>query len=131
MDVFDDPYVPGMQWDQGMWPSWEFISWYLLVSVMYGEQSPATLAAPSLNADAFQYADKTTNGGGYTGSRDASISDPCAFATFMAAVAKGASPLDFTLWVPEGYGSLDGTAIPNVEETNDPAKVFTVHFNGG
>ena len=34
MDVFDDPYVPGMQWDQGMWPSWEFISWYLLITLL-------------------------------------------------------------------------------------------------
>jgi len=129
--VFDDPFVPGMRWGQGMWPSWEFTSWYLFMSVIYGGQSLAEFSAPSLYADAFQYADKTTNGGGYTGSRDASISDPCAIANYLEAVSKGAAPLDFTLYLPEGYGSLDGRAIPNVEETGDPEKVFTAHFGGG
>lgn len=127
----DDPFVPGMRWGRGMWPSWEFTSWYFLTSVLYGGQSTATVAAPSLYADAFQYADKTGNGCGYTGSRDASVSDPCAIATYLEAVSNGAAPLDFTLYVPGGYGSLGGTAIPNVEETADPAKVFTAHFNGG
>jgi hypothetical protein len=32
--------------------------------------------------------------------------------------------------VPIGYGSLEKVKIPNAEETDDPKKIWTVHFNG-
>jgi hypothetical protein len=38
---------------------------------------------------------------------------------------------EFVHHVPVGYGSLEGRKIPNVEETNDPGKIFTTHFDGG
>jgi len=37
----------------------------------------------------------------------------------------------FTLYVIVGYGSLEGVKIPDVEETQDPRKMFTAHFSGG
>ncbi|MBI4814083.1 MAG: hypothetical protein HY802_07360 [Methanobacterium sp.] len=59
------------------------------------------------------------------------ISDPLAVNKYFEAVSNGAAPLDFTLYVPEGSGSLENVKIPNVQETDDPAKIFTAHFNSG
>ena len=47
---------------------------------------------------------------------------------YLNDVAKGEKPLDFILYVPDGYGSLEGLRVPNVIETDDPEKIFTVHF---
>jgi hypothetical protein len=41
----------------------------------------------------------------------------------------GTTPLNFTLYVPIGYGSLSEVNIANVDETEDPKKIYTVHFN--
>jgi hypothetical protein len=40
-------------------------------------------------------------------------------------------PLQFTFYVPVDFGKLNNHPIPNVEETADPQKIFTAHFNGG
>jgi hypothetical protein len=40
----------------------------------------------------------------------------------------GEKPLDFTLYVPIGYGRLNGAEIPNVEESSNPDKIYTAHF---
>jgi hypothetical protein len=45
--------------------------------------------------------------------------------------AKGSAPIDFTVFVPKGYGNINGTCLPNIEETEDPAKVFTASFDQG
>jgi hypothetical protein len=39
--------------------------------------------------------------------------------------------LDHSFYVPTGFGSLEAVRIPNVEETDDPGKIFTAHFHGG
>jgi hypothetical protein len=46
-----------------------------------------------------------------------------------AVKSKKMAPLDFTFFVPKGYGA-DGK-LPNVEETPDPARAFTAQFNRG
>jgi hypothetical protein len=66
---------------------------------------------------------------GYTGSTDPLTSDLDSIDKYLEDVQKGAKKLAFTLYVPKGYGSLESVTIPNVEETGDPKKVFTAHFN--
>jgi hypothetical protein len=46
-------------------------------------------------------------------------------------VAGGADPLPFTFYVPRGMGSDNQGLIPDVEETDDPALMFTAAFNDG
>ena len=75
-------------------------------------------------------ADKTLNGGGYTESTGIT-SDPQAANNYIEAVSKGDDLLDFMLYVPKGYRALNGTSVPNVEETEDPDKVFSASFNKG
>lgn len=126
-----DPFVSGMSWGKGMWPSWQTVSYILLTSVIYGSQSPKHINIGSLYGMAFQYADKVLKAGVYTGSIDGQISNPNSVDRYFEAVSKGADLLNFTLYVPVGYGSLEKVKIPNAEETDDPKKMWTAHFNGG
>lgn len=128
--VSDDPFVPGMKWGKGMWPSWQLATRHLLSGLVYGGVSPDRVSPGSLYGTAFRYADKTRNNGAYTGSVDQAVSDPRAVGAYLKAVSNGAEPLDFTLYVPAGSGSLAGVKIPNVEETDDPGRIFTAHFAG-
>jgi hypothetical protein len=129
--VSDDPFVPGMKWGKGMWPSWQLATRHLLSGFVYGGVSPDRVNPGSLYGTAFRYADKTQNNGAYTGSVDQAISDPHAVGAYLKAVSNGAEPLDFTLYVPAGFGSLAGVKIPNVEETDDPGRIFTARFARG
>ena len=63
-----DPYIPGLSWGKGKWPGWQLASWKLHTRYIYGADSPAMVNFPCLYGAAFQYADKTGNNGGYTGS---------------------------------------------------------------
>jgi hypothetical protein len=125
-----DPFVQGMTWGKGMWPSWHLATFMFLAGHIYGSDEPSGVSLRSLFGTAFQYADKALNGGTYTGSTD-SMSDPNSVTKYFRAVSAGADPLGFTLYLPVGYGSLNTVRIPNVEETEDPKKIFTAHFNGG
>jgi hypothetical protein len=98
---------------------------------IYGSQSPKYINLGSLYGTAFQYADEVLNAGAYAGSIDQQISNPNSIDRYFEAVSKGADLLDFTLYVPVGYGSLEKIKIPNVEETDDAKKIWTAHFNGG
>jgi hypothetical protein len=126
-----DLFVPGMTYGKGRWPSWQTVTYILNTSSLYGSDSPNNVSLQSLYGLAFQYADKALNGGSYTGSKDAMRSDPNALQNYFKAVSEGAAPLNFTLYVPTGYGSLGTVKMPNVEETADPHKILTAHFNGG
>jgi hypothetical protein len=126
-----DPYIPGMKWGKGKWPGWRYASGVCHVKSIYGSDSAAMISLNALYGMAFQYADKTGNNGGYTGSTSQDISDPRAISKYFDAVSKGTAPLDFTVYVPEGFGTLGAVKIPNVEETGDPARIFTAHFNQG
>lgn len=128
--VSPDPLTPGMTWGKGMWPSWPLAFHVAVVGGIYGSGRPGDVSLQSLYGAAFQYADKAIHGGAYTGSTE-TASDPKSISRYFEAVSAGAAPLSFALYVPPGYGGLDGVKIPNVEETRDPERIFTAHFDGG
>jgi hypothetical protein len=114
-----------------MWPSWKLAIYMTVVTSIYGSHCCENICLSSLYGNAFQYADKTLNEGGYTGSLEQAVSSPDSIKNYIRAVSEDADLLDFILYVPAGYGSLEAYSIPNVEETDDPEKIFTSHFNGG
>lgn len=124
-----DPFCPGLTWGKGKWPSLPLARQSFVTSFLYGTASPDFLDLFSLYAQAFQYADKTANGGGYTGSVGPD-SIWTAVEDYVRAVAEGSPPLPFTVYVPPGLGRCDSREIPNVEETDDPAKILTASFRG-
>lgn len=130
-EINADPFVPGMLWGKGMWPSWQLVTYILLTSALYGTQSPKNISLGALYGTAFQYADKVLNAGAYTGNINGQISDPNSLARYLEAISKNADLLDFTLYVPAGYGILENVKMPNVKETDDPKKIWSVHFAGG
>ena len=129
--VIKDPFVPGMSWGSGMWPSWQLARWTFLSNSIYGTQLSDQVNLNSLYGMAFSYADKTVNNGLYTGSIDQIESYTNAINVYFEAVSKGSDPMDFILYVPVGFGSIGNVKIPNVTETDDPSKIFTAHFNQG
>jgi len=129
--ISEDPFVPGMNWGNGMWPSWQLARWTLLSNNIYGAQLLDQVSLGSLYGMAFSYADKTGNDGLYTGSIDQTESNHSAINTYFEEVSNGADLLDFILYVPIGLGSIGGVKIPNVEETDNLEKIFTAHFNRG
>ena len=129
--VSEDPFVQGMSWGKGMWPSWQLAEWTFLSNNIYGAQSLNQASLGSLYGMAFSYADKTGNNGLYTGSIDQIESDPNALNAYFEAVSKGVDLLDFVLYVPTGLGIIENIKIPNVEETDDPNNIFTAYFNQG
>jgi hypothetical protein len=126
-----DPFISGMSFGQGKWPSWQTASYVVFTSAIFGSTSPGSLSLQSLYGLAFQYADKALNGGSYTGSQSPALSAPDSLSNYLKTVSQGAVPLNFRLYVPRGYGSLETFKMPNVEETEDPNKIFTAHFNSG
>ena len=58
-------------------------------------------------------------------------SDPESLQQYLKLVSQGTTPLNFTLYLPPGLGSLQNKPVPHVEETSDPAKMFTVVFQNG
>lgn len=123
-----DLLFPTITWGKGKWPSLQFASYISIGIAIYGPEFPRRLGLMSLYGQALQYADKTLNGGSYTGSLGPQ-SNPEAANHYIKAVIEGAAPLNFVVYVPKGYGSLNGSTVPNVEETEDPDKIFTASFN--
>ncbi|WPC39768.1 DUF362 domain-containing protein [Clostridium sp. JS66] len=147
--VYPDIYIKGMMYGRGMWPSWRTVIYIHTTAVIYGSQFINSISLGSLYGCAFQYADKVLNSGGYTKSTnpmainsgtiqygdkilepvDEKVSAADSIKRYFEALSKGAVPLNFTLYVPKDFGKLEGFKIPNVEETNDPEKIFTAHFH--
>ena len=80
-----DPFVQGMNWGKGMWPSWQLAIYMQITNGIYGSQSPESINFQSLYGAAFQYADKTRNGGAYTGSTDQMTSNPASIKNYLQA----------------------------------------------
>ncbi len=81
-------------------------------------------------AAAVYYADLTQREGKYLGG-SGRLPDPEKLRQYVAAVQKGQDqPMDFIFYVPPGYESLGGSPLPNVEVTEDPARILTVRFQG-
>lgn len=144
-----DYFISGMFFGRGMWPSWQTATYVYITNTIYGSQSQKNISLGSMYGSAFQYADKVLNSGAYTiGAKpitnesypyqygdiyqppvDEFSSAPDSITRYFDALSKGAVPLNFLLFVPMGYERLEGIKIPNVVETDDPRKIFTVHFN--
>lgn len=126
----EDPYYPGMTWGRGKWPSLQYVRHLSTVRGIYGSSRLSAVGLSSMYGRVFQYADKTLNHAGYTGDPGVG-SAPEALERYLRDVRGGGEPLGFVLYVPEGYGSLEGAEVPNVVETDDSAKLFTASFDGG
>jgi len=126
-----DRFLSGLSWGRGKWPSFQ-LAWYTYLGcALYGPRFPEEVGFPSLYGLTFRYADLTQNGGRHTGGIRTQPS-PGFVETYVSGVRKGQErALDFTLYVPAGYESLDGGSVPNVRSTADPALVWTASFSGG
>ena len=125
-----DSFFPAMTYGKGKWPSLQLTYFAFLGILLYGLEFPRKANLMSLYGQAFQFADKALNGGKYTGGMGPQ-SKPEAVNLYIQAVGKNARSLDFILYVPKGYGNLNGIKAPNVEETEDPERIFTARFNNG
>jgi hypothetical protein len=126
-----DPFLPGLVFGKGKWPSFQLARYFQAAVMLYGRGFPTSIGHPSMYTHAFFYADLTQNGGDYAG-HILNRPEADAVGRYMADLAAGKTkPLDFTLYVPAGFETLNGVPIPNVEATGDPARVFTASFSGG
>jgi len=128
---FPDPFVPGLTCGKAKWPSYQLARFVQIGVMLYGQEFPNKIAFPSLYTSALFYADLTQNGGQYAG-KIRNEPDPEATVRYISDVSDGKKrPLDFIFYVPVGFDNLLGAVVPNVEVTDDPAKIFTVSFAGG
>ena len=126
-----DPSLPGLVWGKGKWPSYETARHMLLGGALYGGRYPNRVMFPGLYSMAFRYADMTQNDGRYTGNM-ISRPDPEALERYLSNAVEGRdAPLDFILYVPGGFDTINGSKLPNTETTSDPALILTAHFSGG
>lgn len=126
-----DPFLPGLTFGKGKWPSFQLASYFFAATGLYGREFPTKLGSPSLYGAVLFYADLNQNGGHYAG-KIRSAPDPDGITRYISDVAGGkVTPLDFTLYVPHGFESVNGVPTPNIEATTDPAKVYTASFGGG
>ena len=128
---FPDPFQPGLTCGNGMWPSFQLAQFFRIGVILYGRGFPYAAEFPSLYAAALLYADLTQNGGRYAG-RLWSQPDADAINKYIEeTLADEVKPLDFKIYMPAGYDNLSGKVMPNVEVTDDPARVLTASFAGG
>ena len=121
-----DPFSPGLVWGKGKWPSYRLAADTYIKQLLYGWKYPAKIGLASLYGSAVAFADSRQNGRQLIG-RVRGVPDPGAAQKYVEAVRDGRmKPLDFTFFTMPGYGGN----LPNVVETNDPAKVLTVVFAG-
>jgi len=126
-----DPFFPDLTWGGGKWPSFRLAGHMYLGSALYGVQFPHKVMFPGLYSLAFRYADLKQNGGRYTGNI-ISRPDPDALNRYVSGVLGGReTSLDFNFYVPDGYGAINGSKLPNIEVTTDPGLILTAHFSGG
>lgn len=125
-----DPFVPGLVWGKGKWPSFEYAAHRQIASGLYGPGYPKKAGPAGIYGFAFMYADRSRNGGRYSGDFRARPT-PGGMEAYFADVAAGAKPLDFTVYVPKGFETVGGKPVPNVVVTDDPEKVITASFLGG
>jgi len=126
-----DPFFPSLTFGKGKWPSIQLAQHILTGMALYGPQFPNKIAFPSLYFTALHYADLTQNGGQYFGEIRMEPDQEAIDGYFAEFSKDEEKALDFTFYVPQGYGNLNGQKVPNVQETSDPAKILTAGFNDG
>ena len=100
-------------------------------SMLYGGQFPHKVMFPGLYSLAFRYADLTQNEGRYTGKIPGRPNGEALDNYISGILNDQEKPLDFIFYVPNGYDTLNGSKLPNVEIPPDPALMLTAHFSGG
>lgn len=125
-----DPLFPGMTWGKGKWPSIQLARYMNICSLVYGERFPDGFDNASLYGNAFRYADAQWGNSEYTGQK-ARTETRDLIGRYHQAVAGGAALLPFSIYAPTGFGGMNGSSVPNVIETDDPALIFTAEFNNG
>jgi hypothetical protein len=126
-----DPFVPGMTFGNGKWPSIRYARSLTIFAAIYGAGFPNffdVLLNPY--GTAFRYAALKYGKGEYTGI-EAPAAGNDALMKYHSAVSTGKKPLPFVLYVPTGFGKANGRPIPNVIETSDPRLILTAEFDGG
>jgi len=126
-----DPFQPEMVCGQGKWPSFQSAKFMMMGMSLYGPEFPVASGAPGLYSSALAYADFTQNGGQYAGEKWSRMPSENVKRYVEDVSNGGKMPLNFTLHVPAGFESLAGNPVPNVEPTNDPARILTVSFDNG
>jgi len=119
----DDPFCPGLIWGNGKWPSLQMAIHLYIASGIFGVNYPAKIDLASLYGWVFQHADRGLNGSAYVASGSLEAAQQ-----YVTDVTAGKKPLDFTFYVPPGFSQVSSKTIPNVQETNDPEKIFTASF---
>ncbi|MCJ7615137.1 MAG: DUF362 domain-containing protein, partial [Desulfobacterales bacterium] len=126
-----DPFMAGLTWGKGKWPSVQLARFIQLGMAIYGMGFPNKVAFPSLYSAAFFYADHTQNESQYVG-EIRSAPNPDSLDRYFSDLSGGQrNPLDFIFYVPEGYDNLSGNKIPNVQVTSDPNLILTASFSSG
>ncbi|MFX0027683.1 MAG: DUF362 domain-containing protein [Candidatus Hermodarchaeota archaeon] len=126
-----DFFVPSIKCGKGNWPSLQFAQFFQKNVLLYGPNFPFFISYPSLYGNALFYADLTQNGAQYAGNLR-NHPDIQAVNRYIADVNNNKmKPLNFVVHVPTGFNVLAGKEIPNVEVTDDPAKIFTASFRNG
>ncbi|MBW1710603.1 MAG: DUF362 domain-containing protein, partial [Deltaproteobacteria bacterium] len=125
-----DPFVPGLAWGKGKWPSLKFVRHMIISKGIYGVEFPARFGAMCPYGYALCYADLKWGEGKYTGGEIPNIENDNV-EKYRQALAEGAAPLPFVIYVPGGFGKSGESAIPNIEETENPNLLFTAAFDNG
>ncbi len=124
----EDPYVPGLMWGKGKWPSYSLAYDRYLKQMIFGYRYPDRVGIACLYGAVCAFADHRQNDRKFIG-RVPGLPNTKGPQKYVEAVREGRmKPLDFTFYVPTGVGGLD---LPNVQESTDPDQVFTVLFEGG
>ncbi len=125
-----DPLFHGRTWGNGKWPSLQSAMLQQMFARIYGQTYPDWFDLMlSPYGCSFRYADTKWNGAKYCNAQ-AMAQNEGIIGSYHQAVEQGSVLLPFTFYVPQGFGSIGNTRVPNVEETDDPRLIFTASFSG-
>jgi hypothetical protein len=122
----DDPFYPGLKFGKGKWPTIQMALYLHIAFSIFGISYPEKIEIASLYGWVFQHADRTLNGAAYVGSGSLGSAE-----RYVQDVIGGKKPLNFELYIPQGFSRMSSRIIPNIRETTDPEKIFSVSFNSG
>lgn len=125
-----DPNLPGNTYGKGNWPCYATVQQLVIFNMLYGSTTSQAVTLTSLYGIAFQYSDKISNQGAYTGSINQKSSQSDSLQNYFLALKQSASPLPFTLYIPVGFSKLDDRFhVPNVVETQESDLLYTIEFH--
>lgn len=116
-----DLFYPNVKYGNGYWPSFKTTKFLYSMNMIYGGFTSKDITLDSTYGCVFQYCDQISNCGLYSKSNNP-------LENYFEDLENGKEPLNFTLYLPVGYGELDGVKIPNTVETLNSNLIFTAHF---